>query len=234
VSLFAEQLHTIAQMDSDQWVNFVILLIMAILWLFGSLIKAASKKKSPQAQQGGLAREQRETWQQRLARKAEEIQRAAEGQRRQAEERIRHMEERATLRERAQEPPPGKVAVRSSRGGESVMVYEKAKPQADTSREQHAAGRKTSAAPIQSKLEPTGLDLKSAAGDLAGVTLRPTEPIEPGEVAIGARHDLVAGYDPASIIDYSDPDALKKAVLHYEILGKPVGMRDPSDQSTGF
>ena len=71
-------------------------------------------------------------------------------------------------------------------------------------------------------------------GDLAGVTLRPLQPIEAGTEGIEVQREAVAGYDPASVIDSSDPDALRKAILHYEILGKPIGLRDPSEQSTIF
>jgi hypothetical protein len=31
------------------------------------------------------------------------------------------------------------------------------------------------------------------------------------------------------LIDYADPDELRKAILHYEILGKPLSLRDPSE-----
>jgi hypothetical protein len=34
-------------------------------------------------------------------------------------------------------------------------------------------------------------------------------------------------------IDLSDPDALKRAIVQYEILGKPIGLRDPSSAHVG-
>jgi hypothetical protein len=46
--------------------------------------------------------------------------------------------------------------------------------------------------------------------------------------------DQSAGFQPAAVIDYSDPDALKKAILHYEILGKPIALRDASDEPSSF
>lgn len=36
------------------------------------------------------------------------------------------------------------------------------------------------------------------------------------------------------VFDYSDPDELKRAILHYEILGKPVSLRNPSERMAGF
>ena len=32
----------------------------------------------------------------------------------------------------------------------------------------------------------------------------------------------------AAILDLDDPDALRRAILHYEILGKPIALRDLS------
>ena len=36
------------------------------------------------------------------------------------------------------------------------------------------------------------------------------------------------------LTDYSDPDQLRRAILHYEILGKPLSMRDPSGDIIGL
>ncbi len=227
------QSHTVAQIDSDSIVNFLILVIMAALWLFATLIKAAGKRKPPQ---GGPAGQQRESWQQRLARKAEELQRAMEGHTDEGTERMRErLEERARQRARAQESASGKITVRTGRGGESVMVYEKAEPQPGISREQHAARQQeakeaVAAAGRKAVLAP----IASAAPETTSVALGPAQEIQPREVTIGARQEPAAGYDPASIIDVADPDALRKAILHYEILGKPIGLRDPSEQSTIF
>lgn len=34
--------------------------------------------------------------------------------------------------------------------------------------------------------------------------------------------------------DYKDPEKLRRAILHYEILGKPISLREPSEQTIGF
>ena len=36
------------------------------------------------------------------------------------------------------------------------------------------------------------------------------------------------------LLDYSDPDELKRAILHYEILGRPVSLRGPSEHIIGL
>ena len=41
------------------------------------------------------------------------------------------------------------------------------------------------------------------------------------------------GPESSPLIDYGDPDALRKAILQYEILGKPLALRDTPEPS-GF
>jgi len=36
------------------------------------------------------------------------------------------------------------------------------------------------------------------------------------------------------LLDYSDPDELKRAILHYEILGRPLSLRGPSEYIIGL
>jgi len=36
------------------------------------------------------------------------------------------------------------------------------------------------------------------------------------------------------VSDYADPDELRTAILHYEILGRPLSLRDPSGQIIGL
>ena len=36
------------------------------------------------------------------------------------------------------------------------------------------------------------------------------------------------------LLDYSDPDELKRAILHYEILGRPLSLRGPSQHIIGL
>ena len=40
----------------------------------------------------------------------------------------------------------------------------------------------------------------------------------------------VAKYLDEIFLDYADPDELKRAILHYEILGKPLSLRIPDDK----
>jgi len=49
-------------------------------------------------------------------------------------------------------------------------------------------------------------------------------------------HELpeLAKYASALLSDYGDPEKLRRAILHYEILGKPLSLRDPSEHIIGL
>jgi hypothetical protein len=231
------QLHTLAQGGGEGWSDILVFAVVAVFWLIGIVAKAARKRPQETRQRGVAGRppQPRETWQQRLTRKAQELQRAAEA-------RARELGMQGPAPGRPA-PQPGKIAVRPGRGGESVMVYEQGPSQSGPTRERHATRQRqakeaVAAAryvavkerPAELKVEIEGLGpAPSAQGMMAGASA-PPESLEPGRQGMGPLRGSV-GYEPASIIDYNDPDALRKAVLHYEILGKPLSLRDPSKQT---
>jgi len=43
-----------------------------------------------------------------------------------------------------------------------------------------------------------------------------------------------AEFSPAFVLDYDDPHELRRAILHYEILGKPLSLRRPGEQIIGL
>lgn len=222
---WAGQFDVLAQGHGlDQWGDIIILLVMAALWLAGALAKVLTGKKRAEQQQPGQSRPtapvvaQRESWHQRLARKAKEFQDAAEAERRKMEQETRARTSPARPRPaaaRSPSPPAGKVAVRTDRKGDSVMVYQ---PSAINKEQEIARQRETRdailAASQRSLTEPSV----------------PLEPLRPSADSVASPSDL----QPLLVIDYSDPDALKKAVLHYEILGKPLALRDPPGDSAAF
>lgn len=232
----------------EDWIDILFIAVMALLWLVGGLVKAMGRKGSArQKQPEGLAREQRrprETWQQRLMRKAEELQRMAEAKGRQATERARVRERTEQGPRRRPQPPGGRITVRADERGQSIMVYERPTPEPSTERAQHAARQKEARAAVvaagrQATAPAPEIDLKVETGrptfepileGLTDVMREPPKPVELGVQRPETARESV-GFPAASVIDYRDPDALKKAILHYEILGKPVALRDLSERT---
>ena len=59
------------------------------------------------------------------------------------------------------------------------------------------------------------------------------------EGLVGRRKDLAdevvkSKYLSEVLLDYADPDELRMAILHYEILGRPLSLRGPSGQIIGL
>jgi hypothetical protein len=241
----------------EEWVNILFIVGMAVLWLIGGIAKA-TRKKAPAAQNGreeaAKPPRRRESWQERLARKALEVQRAAEARGRQATERMRRTEEDVAEgqqggRPRRPSPPGGRIAIRTGQGGESVMVYEQPSQEQTASQAVQEAARRrereealTAARrrrvmqqppPAEFKIETAPPKLEPIAEGLGDIGWEPTKPLVP-ERTKGPARQRRFGPPPVVVIDYSDPDALKKAILHYEILGKPLALRNPSEQTLPF
>ncbi|MGE5296201.1 MAG: hypothetical protein ACM3VT_15365 [Solirubrobacterales bacterium] len=209
----AGQFNHLAQ-GGDNWENLILLVVMVVIWLAGIIGKVlmGNKAAGQQPRQERPATQpsaQRETWQQRLARKAQEMQRAAEAER-------TRLEQQARVRTEPPKPrPAGEVTVRTDQKGDSVMVYQ---PSVPTPRQRSAPERRTrepvfSAAAPQPILEPPSIELPE-------VSLGPTTTAIESPIA--------------SRIDYSDPDVLTNAILAYEIFGKPLALRDPSEETSPF
>ncbi len=239
------QLRVLAQRDGEEWVNILFIVAVAVFWAIGGLIKAAGgRKNAPQSRRQDRPRpadaQKQGTWQQRLARKAEEIKQAAD-------ERIRMLQEQVESPSSAPEAPgrdrsaQGRVTVRRRRGGESVLVYERNDPRkaaeekqrraaAQAAQAQHAAERRRRAhlAPKPPRATPVHGSLPDA---LSAMEQKP-EPLGLDESLPDAAPQ--AGYSASSLIDYTEADALKRAILHCEILGKPLSLRDPFPSASDF
>ncbi len=219
--------------DFSEWAYILFLVVVAVFSAVGGLIKNAEAKKRQRAGRGASQQpsigQQRETWQQRLARKAEEMQRAIEAKYGQ------------TPQERSARPPSGrgqprqgKLAIQTGRSGKPIMVFEEAasesmaRPQAATERQTReaiaTAKRRAAKRRLTAESKPGSHVAARAIDGQRPLSISATVEPPPGPTSYGA----------ASIIDYDDPDSLRKAILHYEILGKPLAWRDPLERTSGF
>jgi len=248
---FPVQFGLLAQEGLGDWANILFVAVLAILWLLGALVKAIGKKGSPREQAGQedapkVRRLPGESWQERVVRKAQEMQ--------------RRLEEEAGLREPDEPPrptrpaarpspqaPAGKITVRSGPKGESVMVYEPPESQPSAERQDQAARQRAAqeavtaagqygarqATPVETPIRIGVPKREPVMDDLPSVIAEPPKPLEPGEAPREPTSEPT-GFEVDAVIDYSDPDALKKAILQYEILGRPMALRDTTDQTSQF
>jgi len=65
--------------------------------------------------------------------------------------------------------------------------------------------------------------------ELPDLTSKPIKKLEERRLGLPARKEQAP---PAveRLLDFEEPDELRRAILHYEILGKPLSLRQPSDR----
>lgn len=246
ITTFSGQFGLMAQgTNGEDWANVLVLVVMASLWLLAGLTKTMSKKRS----QGGPLGSRRgsgEGWQERLARKAREWQQRLEEETGVREPPKRHPAPRQAG-SRSSHTPGGKVVVRPGSRGESVVVYERPEPQPPARREPQpwvarrgpaqvkdavAQTRPMQTLPGEKRIEIGPPELGPPIEDRRNLIAEMSESLEPGR----ARSMASGPGDPGSsaLLDCNDPDALRRAILHYEILAKPLALRDNPGQSVAF
>ena len=214
------QLGLLAQDDAGRWMNILFIVVVAVFWAIGGLVKVASSKSRKQGASRPSDGRKRETWLQQLAKKAQEIQHAIEreGSKEQPHPSYRSQEHP----NEASRPPEGHVAARTDRGGRSALVYERQEPQRPAEKPRQPA-RVKAGPKAASQAE------RQIAAESLNVPVAPQQPMRtPVRTAT-----TTAPADNASppIIDYTDPDSLRNAILQYEILGKPMALRDPFERT---
>jgi len=210
------QLTLLAQDEANGWMNILFIVVVAVFWVIGGLVKVASNKSHEQGASRPSDGSKRETWLQQLTKKAQDIQRAMEreGSKEQPHPSYRPQEHPIE----ASRPPEGRVAVHTDRGGSSASVYERQGPQRPAEKIQQPARAKAGPkATFQAE--------RQIAAESLNFPMAPQQPMRTPVRAATTTAPADHAFPP--IIDYTDPDALEKAILQYEILGKPMALRDP-------
>jgi len=196
--LLAQTILAARNEDIEGWMNILIVVVLAVFWAIGGILKARTKK--PEQEQEQLAGKptrrqppadtgvQKELFQQsRDARAA--VAASARQYRRQVEQ----------LRRKVRHPRPFVQAT----------IPKKPMPVI------------TSEAVEEPKLPALKPEVQPAVEELPQLISKPVERPEP-RLAI------------ESLLDYADPDELRRAILHYEILGKPLSLRGPGEHVIGL
>jgi len=220
---------------AGEWMNILFIVVVAVLWAIGGIVKAAGAgRKDRQREKRGsseLDAPKRETLLQQLARKAEEFQKAVENQAKPQPQRDRQQPQRT----RPQKPPTGHVAVRTGSGGEPVLVYEP-KPQSPPARQQEQRTRqhREHATAARARSQMVQQTTERSARPRPENSAAPPISKEPPPHASVPQEATSPAKAAVPLVDYNDVDALKRAILHYEILGKPLAFRDPFERISPF
>ncbi|MHC4665101.1 MAG: hypothetical protein ACYS9T_03975 [Planctomycetota bacterium] len=188
------------------WGNLLFIIVVAIFYVIGSIAKAKANKAQQQDQEGPGRKPKPQPQPRPFKGMGELRQRLAEEGRRAAgsEPRRDHRPQVQPQRRRIARP---QAAVRKYAA------------------EREEAIKFASLGGIEKLSEPAR---PKEAGKLVGkgVTKRKAEHV--------AAELEETEYLAEIVSDYADPEELKRAILHYEILGRPLSVRDPSARIIGL
>mgnify|MGYP001560708810 CR=1 FL=1 len=193
--------------EVEGWMQILVFIVLAVFWLIGGIIKAKANKSGAQDEQSPR----------KLARRPPVHSRQAR------EQMLRKLQRPAGF-EQGPHRQPHPVA-RKSR-----MKF------ADL----HAAVRKFAVEAEQAFQAETREPVPEHIPILTEpqIMAEPAVSIAPTGETIEELHDkqdseaaniFNSEYLSELLTDYSDPEELRRAILHYEILGRPLSLRDPSE-----
>lgn len=187
--------------DVKEWPNILFIVVVAVFWAVGGILKAKANKPSRQDQEqperkGGLKPAEG-------TRTPRAFQQKTSYQQPQAQRPVSRPQVRQAPRRKVARPQP------------IVQKLETLEPP-----------RPLQVSPQAPQLQPDFQELPDFTGEtvkkLKGKRIAtPAETPQPKYVA-----ELLS--------DYADPNQLKRAILHYEILGKPLSLRGPSEHIIGL
>jgi hypothetical protein len=197
--------------DAESWMNILFVVVLAIFWLVGGIIKAKANKsqigskdnlpRKPLRKPPLHSREAREQMLKRLERPADSAQ-SQQPHPATQKPRMKFSDLQAAVR---------KFAIEAEKAfqGDTREPVREIKPQLTEPQIKAEKPKVT---------EPTTTTIMGLQDK------RASEPAQIPE----------SEYLAELLMDYSDPDELRRAILHYEILGKPLSLRNPSDESIGL
>ena len=207
--------------DPGDWMNILVLVLVAAVYGLATILKAKKGKKSQEQAEEELTR--------KPARKP------AAGSRGVLEEFFREIQ-------RAVDP----TQERESRPADQPAPKKIARPQPVPTVRKYAAEAKQVSRP---KHKRPGLELSIPAPQVqpdfeefpelqTGIEDLPEYTSKTVEGLLGKRKGMAeipeSKYLSEVLADFTDPEDLRMAILHYEILGRPLSLRDPSGQIIGL
>ena len=199
--------------DAESWMNILFVIVLVIFWLVGGIIKAKANK-SEAGSKGDLPRKpprklpvhSREAREQMLRR----LERPADSAQGQGQKR-RPATQKPRIKFADLQAAVRKFTVEAEKAfnADSKEPVPKSKPR--LTEPQIEAEKPKVTKPVITTVK--GLQENGSS-----------EPSQMPE----------SEYLPELLTDYADPDELRRAILHYEILGKPLSLRDPSDEGIGL
>jgi len=203
----------LAAREKKGWGNILFIVFLALFWAIGGILKATRAKKAEE-KAGGEELSQKPEGKPAEAIKGlpkgpfQKIRLALEAEL----QKQRQLQAKQPQRKLARpQPAAQKVAAKTERAAQ-IPAFE--------------AVEKAKLEPLTRQVGPKLQEIP----DFTGKTVKKLE-----DKRIDAPSEIPQAKHLAEILlDYSDPNDLKRAILHYEILGKPLSLRGPHGQVIGL
>jgi len=211
--------------DVEGWMDILVLVLVAAVYGLATILKAKKRKKvQEQSEEQQKLKPQRKPAGNRgvLEQFFREIQRAVEP----TEERESHPSAQS-VRQKIAHPAPSvrKYAAEAGQASRAQPRTQLAKPK--------RPGLEFSI-PVP-QVQP---DFKEIPELQTGIETLPEYTSKTVEGLLGKRKGIAevpeSKYLSEVLADFTDPEDLRMAILHYEILGRPLSLRDPSGQIIGL
>jgi len=210
--------------DAGSWMNILVLVLVAAVYGLATILKAKRGGKEQEQAQDRKPQRKPKGGRGLLEQFVREIQRAVEP----TEDRESRPAARTTPKQVARlQPAPTvrKYAAEAKQLSRSKPIIPPAKPK--------RLGLELSmpAPQVQPEFEEFP-ELQTGIEDLPEFTSKAVERL------VGKRKGIAevpeSKYLSEVLADFTDPEDLRMAILHYEILGRPLSLRDPSGQIIGL
>ena len=211
---FLAQIILARSRDGKSWTNILFIVGLAIFWAIGGILKA--KKNAQEKKAGGQGLGPKPGIKPAEGTKAkpkgpfQQIRAAIEAE----------LQKQRELQQQAQQAR--RKVVRPKPAVQKVAI----KPERDT-------GIHAIEPMEESRLPRAVAQFEPNLEKLPEFTSKTVKAMGDKRTAAAARGPQ-ARYLSEIMLDYSDPDDLKRAILHYEILGRPLSLRDPSGRIIGL
>jgi len=212
-NLLAQQILAARNSDSEDtgWMQMLVFIVLAVFYVVGSILKARANKQQKQDQEEPGRKPPESTQGAPMAFKQTPYQ--------QAQRRVGHapkIQPSPQVAKPQVQPPRRKIVRPQAAGWKSSIKTEQ------------AIELPTLEALEAPKVSLPGPQLQADLEELPEFTVETVE-------KLGAKRVGIAGKTPQTkylaeiLLDYDDPEKLRRAILHYEILGKPLSLRSPSE-----
>lgn len=199
--------------DAENWMNILFIVAIVIFYAVANIVKAkANKSKGEQEEERPGRKPGLEP--------SEGIRKGGKAVQRRPYEQVRRAPGQPAHRIA---PPPQAPPARREVGRPRPAVQKLA-----AKTEQDLLLEDLEPQEIQKKSMPSP-ELRSGVEKLPKFIGEPIKGLEGKQIGIPVE-TVWARYLAELSLDYADPEKLRRAILHYEILGRPLSLRNPSDK----